>query len=74
MMDHFKAAQWDGESIDRQAYATGERPRVGDSVIAKGGARMAVVGLYASQGIALCKAEGGGVYRIPFSDLSKEGL
>lgn len=73
-MDHFKAAQWDGEAMDRASYATGERPRVGDRVEAKGGACMTVVGLGAGQGVALCKAETGGVYRIPFSDLGKVEL
>lgn len=71
-MDRFKAAQWDGEMMDRDAaYATGERPRVGDRVEAKGGSLMTVVGLYAEQGIALCRAEDGRVYRVPFSDLGK---
>lgn len=70
-MDHFKAAQWDGETMDRASYATGERPRVGDAVEAPGGERMTVAGLYAEQGIALCRAEDGRVYRVPFSDLGK---
>lgn len=71
MMDHFTAAQWDGETMDRAAYATGERPRVGDEVTAPGGARMTVAGLSAHQGIALCCDEGGRVYRVLFSDLRK---